>query len=462
MLPRSLSRSLLLSFALSVPCAPWPLFFRSSSHARVTQQSAGHPLLPVPRSCLPLRTRCIATLGAARPHWCSTCSGPLSPLCLCLVPSFSLSSCARTVPSFPLLLHPAPSPCVPLPSEHDARQCAVRDSPFLGYIQLHHPRLPGRLPGPLIAQLCVSCPIGVVPRLHAQATPDTYHVSAYDRGTARMIHDTLRGMLLVGPCSLPRSLFVSPLSCAWYTTKYGAPAALAFPLLALGRPCVLALFPLLLPLFVHARCRALCVASPLTLCALFRRLCPLGSSALPALAYSFAPVLSACTGHVAGKLHARYGTHAWGHLPSTLTLRKSATSRQPPAAATHTRTHTHTHTHTNTHTHTHTHTHTQTQTHTHTRTHTHIYIRFWGLHLNFDTHGVLTPRESTPPPMLDMPDARKKKISGMGHSGEAVRGQQVGRFRVFAVAGCKLHCADEHSPMRCPGALQKLGSLWRT
>ena len=150
MLPRSLSRSLLLSLALCEPCAPRPLSVRPPSHAHGTQQCAGHPHLLVPRPCLPFRARCIATLGAHRPLCCSACRCPPSPLCLCLVPSSSLSPWARTVPSFPLLLYPTPSPSVPLLSGHHARQFAVRHSPFLSSGRIH-PRLFGRLPGPLLA-----------------------------------------------------------------------------------------------------------------------------------------------------------------------------------------------------------------------------------------------------------------------------------------------------------------------
>ena len=80
----------------------------------------------------------------------------------------------------------------------------------------------------------------------------------------------------------PPSLPVHVFPYARYTTRCGAPSALFLPLLALGRPLASALLPLLLPPLVRARCRALCLASPLPFFALVRRVRPLGPSVLPA------------------------------------------------------------------------------------------------------------------------------------------------------------------------------------
>ena len=89
------------------------------------------------------------------------------------------------------------------------------------------------------------------------------------------------------PCALcPLApLRVPSLPCAWYTTMCGAPAALALSLLALTHPFGQVSFLGLLPLPVHARCRA---CSP-------RSLLSLGCATLPL------PLQA-----VAGEMHARY------------------------------------------------------------------------------------------------------------------------------------------------------------
>ena len=218
---------------------------------------------------------------------------------LCPVLSSSLSSCARTVPSFPLLLCPIPTPSVPLSPGHGARQCAVHDTHlFSGW--LHCPPHFGRLPGPLLAPsfsshapLARFCACLCRPNLHCFGWGQR-HCAHYTRHVA---HHAPLGPLY--PSSLPllvarpscavcplAPLCVPSLPCARYATMYGAPAALALLLLALVRPRALALFLLLLPPPVRARCRALCMASTFSLFAPLRRLSFLGPSVLPALARS--------------------------------------------------------------------------------------------------------------------------------------------------------------------------------
>ena len=249
LLPCSLSLSFPLSPALCLPFGPslFALPLTRTLHNNV-QGTLSSPC-PGP-SC-----RCAH--GALQPSRLRGPSDvcPLTPLCPCLVPSASLPSLARSVPSFPLVLCPTPTPCAPPPSEHDARH-----SPFLG------------------------------------------------------AHDTRHDAWLAPLWPLfPPSLPVRALPCARYTTRCWAPFALILPLLALARPHVPALFPLQLPPLVRARCRALCLASPLPLFALVRRLCPLGPSVFPALARCLAALPSPCTGHDAGTLHARYIARTWAH-----------------------------------------------------------------------------------------------------------------------------------------------------
>ena len=123
LIPRSLS----LSSFPCLPCAyPWaPLFSLSLSHARYTTMCRAPS---VPRAPAPLAVaRTVHVNPLSSPAPVSVAFRPL--LCPCLVPSASLPSLARPVPSSPLVLCPTPTLFAHPPSEHDARH-----SPVLGYI----------------------------------------------------------------------------------------------------------------------------------------------------------------------------------------------------------------------------------------------------------------------------------------------------------------------------------------
>ena len=298
MLPCSFSRSLSLSLALCVPCAPWPFSVRPPSHAHGTQQCTGHPLLPVPRPYLPLRARCIATLGAARLPCCSasSCSGSV-PVSLSRPFFFSLPLCARCPLLSPLAVSYPYSLCsAPLWARCTA-VCSTLHTPFHGLdTSSSSPWTPGPLLAPSfsshapLACFCASLSRPHLPFIgsgQSHCAHDTRHVASYaplwplfPLSLPFLVACPLCALCPLAPPCMPS------LPCARYTTMYGAPAAPALPLLALVRPRVQAMFLLPLPPPVRARCRALCMASTPPLFAPLRRLCPLGPSVLPALARS--------------------------------------------------------------------------------------------------------------------------------------------------------------------------------
>ena len=144
--------------------------------------------------------------------------GALCPLCA------SASSLLLVSPLGRALSLPSPScsalPLLPLCQYplgmmHDSVHYDTHLSyPRAGYIFVSLDACPAHCLPPVL-QNCVDRHVaGADQRLKCLSTPHSsagqcYHASAQVKGLARMIHDTLRGMLLFGPHTLPRSLFWS-------------------------------------------------------------------------------------------------------------------------------------------------------------------------------------------------------------------------------------------------------------